>query len=263
MAAQHDVGVDDLEAVMARGWWPLEHEWLGGWLLRASAGFTGRGNSALPLGDPGCGLPAALHRAEAFYLARGLPPRFAVPATEVGDVDAGPLARALAGRGYEVATPTAVMTAESADVTAHAGPPWTGVALLEEPDEGWLGLYRYRGQPLPPEASRLLLSAPYQRFASVVEDGATVAVGRLAVADGWGGITAMHVADSHRRQGLARVVLGALARHARERGAPHLYLQVAADNVPARTLYAQAGFRDHHGYHYRVRRRTAADRAQP
>ena len=30
----------------------FESSWLGRWLLRASAGFTGRANSVLPLGDP-------------------------------------------------------------------------------------------------------------------------------------------------------------------------------------------------------------------
>ena len=45
--------VRDLEAAAAGGWVALEAEWLGGWLLRASGGFTGRGNSCLPLDDPG------------------------------------------------------------------------------------------------------------------------------------------------------------------------------------------------------------------
>ncbi len=43
----------DLERVAAGHWRGTEEEWLGGWLLRAAEGFTGRANSALPLGDPG------------------------------------------------------------------------------------------------------------------------------------------------------------------------------------------------------------------
>ena len=42
----------DLERLMADGWRAVEEEWLGDWMLRASSGFTGRGNSVLPLGDP-------------------------------------------------------------------------------------------------------------------------------------------------------------------------------------------------------------------
>jgi N-acetylglutamate synthase len=245
----HPITVDELEDVMARGWWPLEHAWLGGWLLRASAGFTGRGNSALPLGDPGWSVASAITRVEDFYRARRLPPRFAVPWPEVGEVDSGELARTLQKRGYGVATPTAVMTADAAAV---AQTDRTRVSIIDHPDPGWLQLYRYRGQQLPPQALGLLTSAPYQRFASVVDDGRTVAVGRLAIARGWGGITAMEVADTHRGRGLARAVLATLAQHAADHRAPHLYLQVATDNTAARRLYESAGFADHHGYHYRA-----------
>ena len=39
---------------------------------------------------------------------------------------------------------------------------------------------------------------------------------------------------------------------ARDRGISGLYLQVENDNTAARSLYRQAGFADHHGYHYRI-----------
>lgn len=243
------IAIDDLERVMSRGWWPLEHDWLGDWLLRASSGFTGRGNSVLPLGDPGHALPTAIAMAEGFYRSRQLPPRFAVPAAEVDDLLDGELAQTLDNRGYDVVTPTAVMIAAPGQVANHAKGP---VELLEEPDDSWLALYRYRGQPFPHRALSLLTSSPYQRFAVVADRGETVAVGRLAISGGWGGITAMEVAKTHRTRGLARRVLAALARHADEVGAIGLYLQVATDNTAARRLYESAGFVDHHGYHYRV-----------
>ena len=43
----------ELERMAAAHWRGTEEEWLGEWLLRAADGFTGRANSALPLGDPG------------------------------------------------------------------------------------------------------------------------------------------------------------------------------------------------------------------
>jgi N-acetylglutamate synthase len=250
MITRLEVGVDTLESAMAAGWWPLEHEWLGSWLLRASAGFTGRGNSALPIGDPGVPMSEAIDRVETFYRKRDLPPRFSVPRPVVGDVASGRFIPTLIRRGYAMETPTAVMTARA---HAIADGPRDGVRILHEPDEGWLSLYRYRGQTLPPEAAKLLTSAPFQRFASVVDGEETVAVGRVAVGGGWGGITAMEVAESHRRLGLGRRVLSALARQATFAGVGRLYLQVDARNRAARALYASAGFRDHHGYHYRVR----------
>ena len=52
--------VEDLERAAALHWQAPETEPLGEWRLRAAAGFTGRANSALPLGDPGLPLPEAV-----------------------------------------------------------------------------------------------------------------------------------------------------------------------------------------------------------
>ncbi|MPZ60358.1 MAG: GNAT family N-acetyltransferase [Propionibacteriales bacterium] len=244
-----------LEDIMSDGWWPLEHEWDGRWLLRASEGLTGRGNSALPLGTPSRPLKEAIDGAAAFYLARGQRPMFAVPLPlEVtGHDDGGPLASELVRRGYRVHTPALVMTARSVAVAAQ--PPRNGhapVELLTTPDDDWRGLYRYRGRSLPPVAEKLLMSAPDVRFAALRLDGTAAAVGRIAVSRGWGGITAMEVAPAYRRRGYGHRILTALAEYAGRRDAEWLYLQVAEDNVAAQNLFARAGFRAHHRYHYRV-----------
>jgi N-acetylglutamate synthase len=225
-----------------------------GWLLRAAGGFTGRANSALAAGDPGMPLADAIAEVGRWYAARGLPAMVAVP-YPTGAPHTSPLDGFLAGRGWPVRSGAAtVMTAAPhavADATADAAAA-VRVDLDAEPDEQWLALYRYRGQPLPPIARRLLLSAPWQRFASAREAGRTIAVGRVAVADGWAGLTAVEVDPGHRRRGLGRAITGALAAAAVQRGAGGLYLQVENDNAAARALYRQAGFADHHGYHYRV-----------
>src|SRR5664279_2894578 len=54
------ISMHDLEQTMVEGWPPLRRAELGGWLLRAGAGFTGRANSVLPLGDPGIPLTEAV-----------------------------------------------------------------------------------------------------------------------------------------------------------------------------------------------------------
>jgi hypothetical protein len=69
----------DLERAAAKHWRGTEEEWLGGWLLRAAEGFTGRANSALPLGDPGLPLDGALDAVIRWYRDRGLPPMIVVP----------------------------------------------------------------------------------------------------------------------------------------------------------------------------------------
>jgi ribosomal-protein-alanine N-acetyltransferase len=45
-----------------------------------------------------------------------------------------------------------------------------------------------------------------------------------------------------RRRGLGRRLLDAVMEQARDRGARSLFLEVGADNAPARSLYSQAGF---------------------
>src|SRR5580693_5239709 len=69
-----DPWVAAFERMSARHWRATEEARLGGWLLRAAGGFTGRANSALPLGDPGMPAERAVAEVEAWYSRRGLPP---------------------------------------------------------------------------------------------------------------------------------------------------------------------------------------------
>lgn len=239
--------LEDLERIAARHWQAPETERLGEWLLRAAAGFTGRANSALPLGDPGVPLPEAVTLVEDWYRRRALPPMIVLLQGARPD----PLENLLAEREWVPRPrPALVMTAEIADLPAPS--PDTDVRLDPEPDPAWLALYRYRGQDLPPIARRLLLSAPWQAFASVRRGGRAVAVGRVSVAEQWGAITAVEVDPACRRQGLGVAITAALAAAAAERGARHVLLQVETANTPARALYARCGFRDSHRYDYRV-----------
>jgi len=52
--------VEDLERAAALHWQAPDVEPLGDWVLRAAEGFTGRANSALPLGDPSLPLAEAV-----------------------------------------------------------------------------------------------------------------------------------------------------------------------------------------------------------
>jgi GNAT superfamily N-acetyltransferase len=243
--------IDDLEKTAARHWQAPEQEQLGEWLLRAAEGFTGRANSALPVGDPGLPLPEAVTKVQDWYRRRGLPPMIVVPGVLSEAAGRAPLDKFLAERSWVLRPgPAFVMTAEIADIPA--APPAAVIKLDPEPDEAWLALYRYRGQELPPIARTLMLSAPWQAFASVWCDGRVVAVGRISVAAGWGAITAVEVDKSSQRQGLGVAMTAALAAAAAERGARQVLLQVETGNTPARALYARCGFRDSHRYHYRV-----------
>lgn len=244
-------GVSDFERMAALHWQAVEQAALGDWVLRASSGFTGRANSALPLGDPGMPLAEAVDTVEEWYRARGLPPMIQLPMRLDGGAGDCPLGELLARRGWRVRPgPAVVMTARSAAVARYLDE--DGIVLTPEPDGQWLARYRYRGAELPPAARSLLLSAPDQMFASTRRGGETVAIGRLSLAGGWGGLTAIEVAPSWRRTGLGTAVTAALAAEADRRGATRIFLQVEERNGGARALYRRCGFRDRHRYHYRI-----------
>lgn len=237
----------ELERVAARGWPGLRNEWVGGWWLRAGGGWTGRANSALPLHDDGRNIDTLLAHVQRWYRADGLPPTIQVPLPARSD-----LRLALEQRGWTPRWGAVVMTAMVADALAGV-PPLAGlpaVDVADAPDEAWLQAYHYRGGALPGVARDILRAGARPRFLSVAEAGATVAICRTATSDGWLGITAVEVATTHRRRGLATHLLRAALELARDDGTERVYLQADHANVAAQTLYARAGFARHHEYFY-------------
>ena len=111
-----DPRVEDLERAAALHWQAPETEPLGEWRLRAAAGFTGRANSALPVGDPGLPLPEAVAAVEDWYRRRDLRPMIVLPQGAGPD----PLPAYLAERSWVPRPgPAFVMTAEIADIPAE------------------------------------------------------------------------------------------------------------------------------------------------
>lgn len=235
-----------LEHAAALAWPGTERAWLDGWLLRAGHGFTGRANSCVPLGEaPDDGVT----RVRAWYAARGLPARFVVADRLAFGVRHHDLPDFDAGERVKVLT---------TDVDALAGAASVGeVAVRPDLDDGWLHRFRYRGEPAPSSAPAVLRAVVDGEvgFASIRRAGAVLAVGRGAVtADPhgvrWLGLTALEVAPAARRRGLGTAVCAGLAAWGAAHGAHRVYLQVAADNADALSLYGALGFALHHGYHY-------------
>ncbi|WP_299033399.1 N-acetyltransferase [uncultured Pseudokineococcus sp.] len=240
-------------------------------------------------GDPGPAagtaddLGRAVEAAGDWLSARGSTPRFQLPRSTGAPVGAAARADAaglaavadvdaeLARRGWSLVSPTTVMVGALQALAAPgaagppAGPGSSGagaragaprVLVSAAPDAAWTALVR-PGAVDDPVVDGLLRSAPAQAFAVVREDvdegeaGAAAAAGRMAVADGWAVLTDLAVATGHRRRGLARAVVAALAVWAGERGADRVALQVADGNDRARSLYESLGLVEHHRYAYR------------
>jgi ribosomal protein S18 acetylase RimI-like enzyme len=249
------ISMHDLQRLMVEGWPPLERAELGGWLLRAGAGFTGRANSVLPLGDPGVSLPEAVDRCQTWYDDRGLRRLFALFGPAGFAVDNDPLGRELLARDYEPFLSTAVLTAATRELPPEPRQPdGPAVRLESAPSPRWWDAWAARDQrnaSADPAAARAVMcGSPDQLFASLEVDGSVVGIARLAFAQGWAGVFALNVEPEHRRHGVALQLMGALADASRSRGVRSMYLQVMRASAPALGLYERLGFSTHHEYCY-------------
>ncbi|MEV4683454.1 GNAT family N-acetyltransferase [Streptomyces kurssanovii] len=237
----------ELSRVTARAWQPVESERLGEWELRASAGFTRRANSVLPLGDPGMPLDDALARVRDWYAARGLPAYVQTATGAAGTQEE--LCAELEARDWRAEVSAQVQVgglAAVGDLDADV----SRVTLSRSFDEAWLRRYQRSGVP-GPHVLKVLGSGPSVWFASIAGEGRTpAAIGRCVVDSRWAGFMAVEVDPAYRRQGLAKAIMAALARRALEEGASAAWLQVESDNDGGRALYAGMGFRVHHHYHH-------------
>ncbi|MGI5523751.1 GNAT family N-acetyltransferase [Micromonospora sp. CA-259024] len=246
---------------------------LGDWLLRAADGWTGRANSALPIGDPDRPLLAAVDAVERWYAEQGQPAMINTPlplAAPVGaELDArgwgsrppvlvqtAPLPLVDPGAGAAVPGAGSVATEATVEPVAEVGAaaPGASVELVAAPSAAWLAIAAGRKGGLPDAARHVLTAVDQVRFAHVYADGTLVAIGRGTVTGQgrWLGLSLIEVLPEARRQGLARAVIAALAGWGVSAGATHAFLQVEQRNTAAVALYRRLGFTTHHTYLTRV-----------
>jgi N-acetylglutamate synthase len=236
-----------LEPIADDAWPARERARLGGWRLNASSGRSMRINACWPLDAPGRDPEAALDAVEAWFAARGLPPRFKLTDGMVAPDD---LPERLAARRYAPCKETVVMLGPTGgesdpDIRLTAAPDATFEAVFTatagDPEDGRERLDALGRIPAP------------ARFARLDIDGAPAAIGASAVGGGFAGVFGMRTAPDHRRKGLARRVLRGLLAEAGALGAERAWLQVEADNASAIALYADEGFAPAYRYRYWTR----------
>jgi len=240
------VDVEQLFLTAALGRPAVETSYVGHWLLRASSGWTGRGNSLLPTGNPGMPVAEALKHAEAFYDERGLPPQAQV---RLGS----PEAEEVLACGWTDARPeqSDVLVMHTTLDHVNAAPEYD-VLVAEHPGDAWYAA-AFDG-PVPEAAPAVLEGAPRAVFASIALDGQTVAVGRGSMTGHWLGVDAIRVDASYRRRGLGTAIVQALARWSGPLGGRRTYLEVLLENAPAMATYTRLGYREAYRYRYLTNR---------
>ena len=238
---------DVLEAACSDAWPPLAQDQVGQWRLRWADGFTGRANSALAIGDPGVGLPAALGAVCEFAHSHGIPPKIQVvrdSGTEAGIAAAGSRPDLSHPAGHEVT----VLLGKVGDLRSDRG--GSGARMLPDPTSAWWELTA--GSTEPADAERHVLTGGKVGYGVIDVDGVTAGVVRGALVDDLLHIARLAVRPEYRRRGLAARLLESADSWAAALGATRTVLQVAVTNAPALALYGSLGFAEHHRYRYWV-----------
>ena len=231
---------------------PTQQRWLDGWMLRLSPGKARRARCVNALAGGRLPLAHKLADAGRAFAEAGLPlliriTRFTQPA----DLD-----EQLAALRWTVLDPTRVMVLPTLQAQAPPPvPPELGfeplqaaafaqtVGALRESPAGERAAHAHR-----------LIHSPVRYRGYVLRDWNTaqvLACGQFAREGRLVGLYDVFTHPAARGRGLANLLCERLLSLAVSEGAEVAYLQVAADNDPARRIYQRLGFVDGYGYHYR------------
>jgi GNAT superfamily N-acetyltransferase len=235
---------------------PPQQLWLDGWLVRFSPGKAKRARCVNAVADGRLSLDARLAACERVFAAAALPlivrvTPFSAPARLDATLESTGLRRFDDTRVMVLgALPTAT-TPLPAGLTLHA----------LEPGAFAQRVGGFRGSPAEQRRAhteRIARSpVPHAGF-ELRRDGAAIACGQFVVEDDVVGLYDVFTEAPARGFGLARLLCQQLLAIAATGGARHAYLQVEADNAPARAVYHRLGFVDGYAYHYRTRDPAAA-----
>ncbi|ODT82290.1 MAG: hypothetical protein ABS76_08560 [Pelagibacterium sp. SCN 64-44] len=233
-----------------RAWPGIEIDWDGAWLRRSTNGYTKRANSlqCFDLED-GTDAEVRLEAGRHWFVSRGLP-----PVIRTTPMQSPALTKALDAQNWRSIDASHLYAMPLGETVPDAGG-----KVLEPLDPAFLAaqqhLQGYDAVTL--DRLRALLVVMDAPAAGIVlyRDGAPVAAGLMAIADGIV-ITGNVVTDPrHRRQGLAAAMMRIGLAWARDHGALVAALNVQADNQAAKALYAGLGYRRQYDYVYRIPRK--------
>ncbi|WP_281858511.1 GNAT family N-acetyltransferase [Litoreibacter halocynthiae] len=233
------MNTNDLFDVVGATWPAAKETQVGPWLIRDGQGGGKRVSAARPVG-PVSQNDVALAVAEMEKL--GQPALFSLR-PEDGQLDS-----ILAQMGYEVLDPSILFIGslfEEAVPPVTAFDIWPPLQIMKDVwSEGGIGPGRIAVMERVTGPKTSILGRISDRAAGcafVAMHGATAMV------------HAVEVLPDYRRHGLARNMMYAAARWAKEQGAEHFSLVTTGSNVAAQSLYSSLGLSVVGRYHYRMK----------
>jgi GNAT superfamily N-acetyltransferase len=221
-----------------------------GWIVRLSPGKAKRARSINPFFPSRLALDDKLAVCAERYREHRLPMLVRVtPFVSPTDLDDH-----LYARGFLPSEETRVMTVELAEHARTTEPPPHPVEScdLETVIAAVSALRGAQPQQIAAHGERLrMLPLAIQGFV-IRHGGAALCAGLVIVELPWAGIFDVVTAEAHRGRGLASALTDAMLDWSRGHGASAAYLQVEAENRPARAVYLAHGFVDRYAYWYRA-----------
>lgn len=221
-----------------------------GWVLRFSNGYTNRANSVNPIYPSVLPDGEKIDTCEKAYRSQNLPPVFKLTRELSEELD-----KPLENRGYDIVTPTNIMTKEitldycpSSDfhVNGHIDDDWTNNYFLLN------GLT----DPQKKDTAKQMLSNIQNIVlcGSVIKNNQTIACGLCVIERGYAGLFDIVVNTEFRGMGYGFEICASLLTEAKKHHVRGAYLQVVQSNTKAINLYNKLGFVNLYEYWYRVKK---------
>jgi len=238
--------IAELEALSTRTWPPREIKEIGSWQIRISDGVTYRANSVFvsgvpPFGEPGVELEQAIEQVERIYADAKLPTVFHLVNPMYQE-----FTDYLLSKGWKEKVGAAFLVCDI-DSTRNIADTLKerNLTLLNEdaPTPEFLALHQ-------DEILESIMKSYPARYLSLRSDETILATARIAISESWAIVTRLIVAESHRRQGLAELLMQAAITVSHSEGANKICLQVDRSKIGAVALYEKLGFHTHHSYSF-------------
>jgi len=231
---------------------PPQQRWVDGWLVRFCPGKARRARCVNAVAQGRLSLREKLALCQQVFDEAQLPLIFRItPLSQPTNLDSW-----LANHGLHKSAEACVMV--NHDLTTLTPEPLPAAVTLQRVGHAAFAqvVGQLRGSPLAQQqahAQRLELSpVPFEGWVLRRQgDSAVLACGQIATEADMVGLYDVFTAVEARNGGWARRLCGQLLDGARQRSARVGYLQVDADNLPARSVYRRLGFDDAYAYHYR------------